>query len=138
VIVAWLLGCGTPDATPAIPVLRGSTQLHRYEVALELPNPPPLGELFDVKAKLTLPDGTPIENAKVTMDARMPEHAHGMQTDPKADPGVCEAANLCTHPNGEYTSHGFKFHMSGLWSISVQVEGPRGVDSTSFELHVEE
>ncbi len=103
-----------------------------------------MGELFDVRARLTLPDGTPVENAKVTIDARMPEHAHGMQTDPKPDPGACapvaspDAAPLCSHPNGEYLSRGFKFHMSGLWSIGVQVDGPRGSDSTSFEFHLGE
>jgi hypothetical protein len=27
---------------------------------------------------------------------------------------------------------GFKFHMAGAWTITVDVAGPRGVDSTSF------
>lgn len=137
ILAAWL-GCTTAPEAPSKPSLHGTTQLHRYDVALELPDPPPMGALFDVKAKLTLPDGTPVENAKVTLDARMPEHAHGMQTDPKPDPGVCDASGLCSHPNGEYLSRGFKFHMGGLWSVSVNVDGPRGADSTSFELQVQE
>ncbi len=129
------------------------TQSGRYRVGLALePDPPPLGELFSVRATITLPDGTPLQNAVVTLDARMPQHDHGMETRPRVRPGVCgdtdapaagasaagdddtDAAEAapCLHPGGIYRADGFKFHMGGAWTVLVTVDGPKGPDSTSF------
>ena len=35
-------------------------------------------------------------------------------------------------PDGIYISDGFKFHMGGAWTVTVEVQGPRGEDRTSF------
>jgi hypothetical protein len=137
-----LLGCGqappsttTPSteavAAPEAPKpLGGPTQRGAYVVALELvPNPPPLSELFEVKVTLTDPQtGAPISDAIVAVDAQMPQHGHGMSTDPIDDPGSCDAAGVCTHPGGVYRTTGMKFHMPGKWSVSIDVSGPRGAD----------
>lgn len=138
-----LLGCGqappstttnpseAPVAAPEAPkALGGETQRGAYVVALELvPNPPPLSELFEVKVTLTDPQtGAPISDATVSVDAQMPQHGHGMSTDPIDDPGSCDAAGVCTHPGGVYRTTGMKFHMPGRWSVSVDVNGPKGAD----------
>lgn len=136
----WLclgaLACGSREPVPAESPSFGAerpTQLKRYHVALRFePDPPPMGELFQVVATVTAPDGTPVEDAKVTIDARMPQHAHGMETDPVVEAGACDAAGSCRHPGGEYRASGFKFHMGGDWTLLVDVSGPRGIDSTSF------
>lgn len=132
----WLLlACGT--SPPAEPVGWGAprtTQSGRYRVSLETtPDLPPRGELFRVTAVLTEPNGTPIEDGKVALDARMPQHNHGMMTDPIDDLGQCDPAGVnCKHPGGRYEASGFKFHMGGEWTITVDVVGPRGPDNTSF------
>jgi hypothetical protein len=113
------------------------TQSGRYKVGLELiPDPPKLGELFVVHAAFTELNGTPIEDGQVKLNARMPQHNHGMETDPQNDPGICDQAlangATCKHPGGIYETTGFKFHMGGPWTITVDVVGPRGADSTSF------
>lgn len=70
-----------------------ATQVGRYRVSLDLePDPPKLGELFRVQARVTLPDGRPVETAKVVLDARMPQHEHGMETRPRLREGVCAGA----------------------------------------------
>jgi hypothetical protein len=136
-----LLACGqappsttttTPtEAAPNAPkALGGETQRGAYKVALELvPDPPPLSELFEVKVTLTDPQtGAPIPDATVSVDAQMPQHGHGMSTDPIDDPGQCDAAGACVHPDGVYRTTGMKFHMPGKWSVSVDVIGPRGTE----------
>jgi len=109
------------------------TQGRKYQVTLDLhPDPPAMGELFEVRARLLDRAGEPIEDAKVRLDARMPQHDHGMMTDPIDDPGVCDDQGTCRNPDGVYTTRGFKFHMGGEWTILVSVEGPLGPDNTSF------
>ena len=150
-VALWGVACAgrtTSDpAAPTVSSLDRTTQVGRYRVALTLdPEPPRLGELFRVQARVTLPDGRPVETAKVQIDARMPQHDHGMETRPRLRAGACEAdtdapsdtdtdtdaPRVCRHPDGRYVFDGFKFHMAGAWTILVQVEGPRGPDSTSI------
>jgi hypothetical protein len=131
-VLLLALACGGPTVPSAWNDPK-PTQLERYEVALAVtPDPPPLGELFSVDATVRFLDGQPLEDGTVKLDARMPQHGHGMQTDPVADPGVCDANGKCKHPGGHYHVDGFKFHMAGDWTITVDVNGPEGPDSTSF------
>ena len=70
----------------------------------------------------------------------MPQHNHGMETDPIDLPGVCppQVADpaACPHPEGRYRTEGFKFHMPGAWTVTAEVRGARGPDSTSFVVEV--
>ncbi len=113
------------------------TQSGLYVVALSFdPSAPEVGALFRAEARVTSRDGTPLEAGKVALDARMPQHNHGMETDPVDLPGVCDAAGACTHPGGLFQTDGFKFHMPGAWTVTVEVTGPRGPDTTSFVVEV--
>ena len=114
-----------------------STQVGRYLVQLDLdPEPPPLGELFRVHATVTLPDGRAVETANVNVDARMPQHEHGMETRPRLRTGECAEEQPCRHANGLYIFDGFKFHMGGNWTFLIEIEGPAGPDSTSLVYRV--
>lgn len=129
-----LLGCGG-GAEPAAPPGFGAereTQLRRYKVDLKLvPDPPVMNELFRAEVGVRAKDGGVIEDAKVLLNARMPQHGHGMETDPVNDPGVCGEGG-CKHPGGRYGAEGFRFHMPGEWTVTVEIDGPEGADSTSF------
>jgi hypothetical protein len=135
----WIAACGAPSepaAAPGPPAWGApkATQGGKYRIGLTTrPDPPPRGELFTVIATFTELDGTPIDDGKVSLDARMPQHNHGMMTDPIDAPGQCDAAGAnCRHAGGVYETAGFKFHMGGEWTVTVDVVGPRGPDSTSF------
>lgn len=141
-LVLWV-GCTAPAPLeePSYDAGFGAmkrTQVGRYRVGLELdPSPPVLGELFRVQARVELKDGTPLETAVVDLNARMPEHEHGMETRPRVRPGACSGdtdapPTRCPHPGGLYIADGFKFHMSGSWTVSVELDGPAGPDSTDF------
>ncbi len=134
-ILLGLWGCaGTPaPETPAGWGATRPTQGGKYKVDLAItPDPPPMGELFRVDAVVSNKDGTPLDGGKVKLNALMPQHGHGMATEPQMDPGQCDENKVCKHPDGKYWAEGFKFHMGGEWTITVEVEGPLGPDSTSF------
>lgn len=109
-----------------------ATQQGRYTVELSAdPAVPPMGELFVMQAILRDREGELVEDAKVKLDARMPQHNHGMATDPIDDPGECVTPKDCRHSGGVYRTSGFKFHMPGEWTVSVEIVGPEGQDSTT-------
>ena len=62
-------------------------------------------------------DGAPIEWAKIVVDGGMPEHDHGLPTEPRV------TAEL---GNGEYRLDGMRFHMRGLWEIRITVTTEEG------------
>ncbi len=123
-----------PPQAAAPGVFERTTQTGKYAVTLRfVPPTPSIGELFAVEA--TVVDrvaGVPLENGKLALDARMPQHNHGMETDPVDLPGVCDAAGACTHPGGAYRTEGFKLHMGGAWTVTIDVSGPQGPDSTTL------
>lgn len=115
--------------------LERTTQSGRYTLELSFDPPePPMGELFAVEAVVRTRTGEPLETGSVTLDARMPQHNHGMMTDPVDLPASCPEGGSppCPRPEGRYRTEGFKFHMTGEWTITAQVDGPLGSDSTSF------
>jgi hypothetical protein len=93
-----------------------------------VPDPIVLSELFTVEATVTDAAGVPVEDGVVRIDARMPQHGHGMATKPEDDPGVCDAEGKCRHPGGVYRTRGMKFHMPGDWTVTFDVKGPAGED----------
>lgn len=128
----WLLfGCKVfaPEAPP--PKENGgdlSTVQGKYHLSWKvIPDPVVVGELFEVETRVVDADGKEVEGGSVTVDARMPQHGHGMATAPEADPGVCEA-EICKHPGGVYRTRGMKFHMMGEWTVTFVIEGPAGTD----------
>lgn len=130
-----LLACaeGPHPATAAGSTV--TTDEGRYRITWSAsPDPIPLAQLFEVHATvLDAASGAPVENATVTVDARMPAHGHGMQTRPETDPGTC-VGTACTHPGGVYVARGMKFHMQGDWVIRIAVDGSAGTDHADVAL----
>jgi hypothetical protein len=58
-------------------------------------------------------DGAPIENATVSVTGGMPEHNHGLPTDPQMTESL---------GNGDYVLAGMRFHMNGYWELKVTVD----------------
>lgn len=80
---------------------------------------PRVGELFAVEVDVLDPAGKPLTAVtKVTVDATMPAHGHGMMTEPQ---------HTQVAP-GRWRSEGLKLHMHGRWVIEVKVQGPQGLD----------
>ena len=61
----------------------------------------------------------------------MPEHDHGLPTEPRI------TTNLGA---GDYLLEGMKFHMNGVWTISLVISGPASdageTDTVIFQLEL--
>jgi putative membrane protein len=124
-------GCSQPQAlVPADPVTEFSTRRGLYRVDLIFP---PAGvqmnDLFTVGLRIKDSAGTVVERAKLSVDASMPEHGHGMMTQPKPAAAMrCDAAGSCAVSGGRFEFEGFRLHMFGNWRFEVTVDGPAGSD----------
>ncbi len=72
-------------------------------------------------------DGQPVNDAMVTVVGDMPEHGHGLPTQP-------EVTKIGT--GGLYRVDGMKFTMPGWWVVTVSVMVNGVHDSVSFNLNI--
>jgi hypothetical protein len=92
-------------------------------------DPIPINKIHSWKLKIESADGKPVTGAKVTIDGDMPEHGHGLPTQPE----VTEELG-----NGMYLVGGMKFSMPGWWTIKFYISTPDKSDAVSFNLLLEE
>lgn len=107
-----LLSCGGSEAeAPRFESAQGS-----YVVTLRTtPSPIPLNQPFEARITVT-PKKAPAAALTVEVDARMPEHFHGMNT----------GAKTAREPDGSFRTEGLLFHMPGRWELYVDIaEGGR-------------
>jgi hypothetical protein len=84
-----------------------------------------LNTLHSWTLRVTTPSGDPITDARITVDGGMPQHGHGLPTQPQV-----------TGPlgDGAYLIEGMKFQMAGWWVVDVTVEAGGTRDSVRFNL----
>jgi hypothetical protein len=73
------------------------------------PDPVAVGKPFVVDLRVCTETGNAIE--RLTVNATMPAHRHGMNYKPE----------IVTIGDGRYEGRGFLFHMPGLWEIELTV-----------------
>ena len=69
--------------------------------------------------------GRPIEGAVIGVDGGMPQHGHGLPTQPKVTRSVGE---------GVYEVEGMKFNMGGWWEVKFAIAAAAGADTVTFNL----
>ncbi len=120
------------QAEPLVREVKTQAGLYTVSFAAE-PTTPGMGDLFSVSATVVDKYGNPVETGEVLLNARMPHHNHGMETDPLMDPGACDDdGDNCRHEGGVWKAEGFKLHMPGEWTVTIEVTGALGHDRTSF------
>jgi hypothetical protein len=70
-------------------------------------------------------DGRPVDDATITVDGGMPEHSHGLPTQPLVRRSL---------GGGVYEIEGVRFSMGGWWELKLSIESPRGRDRITFNL----
>jgi hypothetical protein len=73
-------------------------------------------------------EGRPVDGARVVVDGDMPEHQHGMPTEPEMTGQT---------GSGEYRIEGMKFSMPGLWEIEISVWAAGVTDHVTIPLTLE-
>ncbi len=97
-----------------------------YQVMFETEAQPiPVNETHEWVVTVTTPDGAPVTDASIAVDGGMPDHGHGLPTEPQA------AENL---GEGRYRVEGMRFNMGGHWEIRIGISADPGLDEAVFNL----
>jgi len=101
---------------------------NKFNVAYEsIGGPIRINRIHSWELKITDGDGNPVDGAKVTVVGDMPEHGHGLPTQPEVfSMGV----------GGLYRIDGMKFQMPGWWVVTISIMADGVHDSVSFNLNV--
>lgn len=89
------------------------------------PEPDPIPPVSNFSLLLDLMDnasGESVVGASLELDATMPEHNHGMNTNPP----VLEVGE------GSYRVDGMQFHMSGHWQLEFRIVHEESVETAVF------
>ncbi|MBK8986195.1 MAG: FixH family protein [Chloroflexi bacterium] len=74
---------------------------------------------------VTTPDGQPVADAIILVDGGMPQHGHGLPTQPQ----VTEYLG-----NGRYRVEGLRFQMGGWWEVKFDITAADQNDAITFNL----
>lgn len=72
-------------------------------------------------------NGPLIDDATITLIGGMPVHDHGLPTLPLATQNLGD---------GDYLVEGMKFHMNGLWQVTLSIASGDDSDSVTFDLQL--
>jgi hypothetical protein len=98
---------------------------HRYTVYLKPMEPLRLRKLQNLRILVLDAAGRPVENARISVDGGMPEHGHGLPTQPRVQGSL---------GGGMYDIEGLRFSMGGWWEVKLAIDSPQGADRVTFNL----
>ena len=126
-LAATLAACSTPADLDLSLDKKSAAGI--YQVGLVPPaQPPAINQMHSWKVKLATPEGKPVQGATFAVDGGMPQHGHGLPTQPRVTREL-EA--------GTYQIDGMKFSMTGWWEIKLAIDGPQGADKVTFNKMVD-
>ncbi|MDX8464605.1 FixH family protein [Mesorhizobium sp. VK23B] len=106
--------------------LSKSTEHGLYVASLATEQSPiPVGTIHSWTVKVTTADGKPADGIAIAINGGMPQHGHGLPTKPEVTSDLGE---------GRHLIEGMKFNMTGWWTLTVSINGPRGGDKATFNL----
>jgi len=97
----------------------------KYTATLQPREPLRLRRLQTIPVLITDASGRPVEQASFTVDGGMPEHLHGLPTQPRLGRSL---------GGGVYEIDGVRFSMGGWWEFKLAIESPAGADTVTFNL----
>lgn len=112
-----------PAQLDTSPVQTTQGGLYRIEFVADQ-EPIPVSKLHTWTLHITAADGVAVEGAAVRVEGGMPEHNHGMPTQPQ----------VTALGAGDYRVEGMKFQMPGWWTVTVTVEANGQPDQAVFNL----
>ncbi len=129
--LATACGSGGPRHMTPVPAnldtstTRTSDQgLYRATIIPSL-DPIPINQVHTWTLHVETADGQSVDQAEITVDGGMPQHGHGLPTQPQV------TKNL---GNGNYLVEGMKFQMTGWWVVHFNISAGGQSDRVTFNL----
>ena len=98
---------------------------HLYKVYLKPTETLRLRKLQNLRVLVLDAQGRPVEGARISVDGGMPEHSHGLPTQPQVKGSL---------GGGLYDIEGLRFSMGGWWEVKLAIESQQGADRVTFNL----
>jgi len=119
-----LSACMTPPQNLDLSLSKPTAQ-NKYRVTLQPMVPSiAINQLHAWQVQVTLLNGEPVLHAHIDVDGGMPQHGHGLPT----QPAVTQELG-----GGRYLMEGMKFSMTGWWEIKLKLDSAeRGADAVTF------
>ena len=96
-----------------------------YKATLEPRQPLRPRQLLAVPVRIADASGRPVDGATIAVDGGMPQHGHGLPTQPRVRRAL---------GGGVYEIEGLRFNMGGWWELKLAIESPAGADRVTFNL----
>ncbi len=120
-----LVACAVPPANLDLSLKHASAE-GRFVAEMQPPaQGPAVGQMHAWTLKLTTPDGQPVEHAQVAIDGGMPQHGHGLPTQPRVTRELAP---------GSYLVEGMKFSMTGWWDLRLDIATATARDRAVFNV----
>jgi YtkA-like len=87
----------------------------------------PVNKMISWKLKVETADGQAVTDAEIEVNGDMPEHGHGLPTQPKVTKNLGD---------GTYLVEGIKFSMPGWWIMTFTIRAAGKTDSVTFNLQL--
>jgi hypothetical protein len=87
----------------------------------------PVNQMHQWTLHVETADGTPVEDATISVDGDMPQHGHGLPTRPQV------TQNL---GNGDYLVEGLRFQMGGWWVMDFTITADGQTDTVRFNMQL--
>jgi hypothetical protein len=122
-LISPLVACSAPPADLDLSLRRTRVD-KQFVVSLEPPaTPAAINQIHSWKVRVASPAGAPVTNARIAVDGGMPQHHHGLPTQPQVTQELGE---------GLYLMEGMKFSMTGWWEIKLAIQTPAASDTVTF------
>ena len=120
-----MIRMNTLSPTPDLSTTRTSEQaLFRGTWVSQL-DPIEINQMHTWTVHVETPDGQPLDNAQIAVDGGMPQHGHGLPTQPKVTQYLGK---------GDYRVEGMKFQMTGWWVVNFHISVDGKTDTLQFNL----
>ena len=87
----------------------------------------PVNKIISWRLRVESADGQAVKDAEISINGDMPEHGHGLPTQPKVTKNFGD---------GTYLVEGIKFSMPGWWIMTFDITAAGKSDSVTFNLQV--
>ena len=85
----------------------------------------PVNQIHQWTLHVETADGQPVENATIAVDGDMPQHGHGLPTQPRVTKYL---------GHGDYLVDGMKFQMGGWWLMDFTITTNGQADAVHFNM----